>query len=436
MITHPTEYAGTTKFLWFFGVVEDLADPLYLGRVRVRCFGWHSDDLAQVPTSALPWAQILMPSTSASVSGIGQSPTGIVSGAWVLGFFLDGNRCQQPMVLGTFHGIPQSLPNIAKGFNDPIGVYPRSSDEADTNRLARTSTEADTHPSLIYKHDNPIENVPTANRYTLSSVAPDKEGEAYQTELWSEPTPRGGATSIYPHNKVTETETGHVFEVDDTPDCRRIHEYHAAGTYREIQNDGTVVQKIIGDRYTIIAKNDNVLISGDCFVTISGDCRLRVDGDLVEEIAGDHHVTVHGSRYTKIVGNDAKEVGGSETTQVNGDTFHRTTKDYNHTVGGEETVNIGKSRTGIIGGADTVFIGGKFNQTASDILQIAVATVNIGAGTIASISGGTQLKLRNLTEIDNAGAGAATVNLKSGADMNITAIGTLTIDAAIIRIKP
>ena len=33
------------KFNWWFGVVEDRNDPLKLGRVRVRCYGWHTDDL-------------------------------------------------------------------------------------------------------------------------------------------------------------------------------------------------------------------------------------------------------------------------------------------------------------------------------------------------------------------------------------------------------
>jgi hypothetical protein len=33
------------QFIWWYGVVEDRADPLELGRVRVRCYGWHTDNL-------------------------------------------------------------------------------------------------------------------------------------------------------------------------------------------------------------------------------------------------------------------------------------------------------------------------------------------------------------------------------------------------------
>jgi FolB domain-containing protein len=37
-------FMGKNGFVWFYGVVEDRHDPLYLGRVRVRCIGWHTDN--------------------------------------------------------------------------------------------------------------------------------------------------------------------------------------------------------------------------------------------------------------------------------------------------------------------------------------------------------------------------------------------------------
>ena len=35
---------GKDGFQWFVGVVEDRNDPKYLGRVRVRCLGHHTED--------------------------------------------------------------------------------------------------------------------------------------------------------------------------------------------------------------------------------------------------------------------------------------------------------------------------------------------------------------------------------------------------------
>ena len=37
-------FLGRNGFIWFTGVVEDRIDPQYLGRVRVRAIGYHTQD--------------------------------------------------------------------------------------------------------------------------------------------------------------------------------------------------------------------------------------------------------------------------------------------------------------------------------------------------------------------------------------------------------
>ena len=37
-------FLGQDGFIWFVGVVEDRADPQKLGRVRVRCLGYHTEN--------------------------------------------------------------------------------------------------------------------------------------------------------------------------------------------------------------------------------------------------------------------------------------------------------------------------------------------------------------------------------------------------------
>jgi uncharacterized protein YcbK (DUF882 family) len=90
---------------YFVGVVEDRLDPLKLGRCRVRVFGVHTDNKGDLPTADLPWAMPVTPINSASTSGVGMSPTGIVQGAWVVGFFMDGEDRQQFMMTGTLTSI-------------------------------------------------------------------------------------------------------------------------------------------------------------------------------------------------------------------------------------------------------------------------------------------------------------------------------------------
>lgn len=96
----------------YYGVVESRADPLKIGRCKVRVIGVHTENTSILPTKDLPWAIPLMPITSASTSGIGYSPTGIVEGSWVCVIFRDGDSLQEPIILGSFFGIPQTEPKV------------------------------------------------------------------------------------------------------------------------------------------------------------------------------------------------------------------------------------------------------------------------------------------------------------------------------------
>ena len=91
----------------YTGCVENRNDPLMLGRCQVRVVGLHTHDKTELPTEDLPWAHPMGPITSASISGLGWSPTGIVPGTWVIISFLDEYQ-QQPIILGTIGGIPQT----------------------------------------------------------------------------------------------------------------------------------------------------------------------------------------------------------------------------------------------------------------------------------------------------------------------------------------
>lgn len=133
-------FSGRDGLCWWQGIIEAVNDPEALGRVRVRIFGYHSDDRAKIPTDNLPWASPLMPITSASIAGIGQSPTGALPGTWVMGFFRDGENAQDPIIWGTINGKPGP-----DGVGAPDGSYPNEQEilpgasvtgESDVNKLA------------------------------------------------------------------------------------------------------------------------------------------------------------------------------------------------------------------------------------------------------------------------------------------------------------
>ena len=141
------EFIGLDGFIWFYGVVEDRQDPYQIGRVKVRCFGHHTGNKIDLPTEDLPWAQVMLPVTSAGISGIGQTPMGLVEGSHVFGFFRDGEDRQEPVVMGSMPGYPAELADTEKGFYDPNGEYPRYINSPDTNQLA-TMQDYSFNPSL------------------------------------------------------------------------------------------------------------------------------------------------------------------------------------------------------------------------------------------------------------------------------------------------
>ena len=125
-------FQGKDGYIWWHGVVEDRKDPLFLGRCRVRILGWHTEDKTELPTAMLPWAQALMPITSASQVGVGQAPVGPVEGTWVMGYYRDGELAQEPVMVGTLHGIPERYAAKNVGFSDS------RLDDPDKDRQAMT----------------------------------------------------------------------------------------------------------------------------------------------------------------------------------------------------------------------------------------------------------------------------------------------------------
>ena len=98
------DYVGKDGFFWWFGEVVDNKDPLRIGRVKVRIMGWYTgnDDKFQesMPDADLPWAVVLQPTNQAGNDGTGDSAGQLQSGAMVMGFFMDGQEAQSPVVMG------------------------------------------------------------------------------------------------------------------------------------------------------------------------------------------------------------------------------------------------------------------------------------------------------------------------------------------------
>lgn len=297
------------NFHWWVGVVEDRLDPQFLGRCKVRIVGYHTPNKSTLPTEDLPWAHPVQPITSAAMSGIGHTPLGPVEGTWVLGFFRDGEDCQEPVMLGTMGGIPgQTYYNKLRGnsnygFQDPNKIYPLQDyiDQPDTNKLARNQEISST---IVKSKDDSREK-------RISTGLGDN---------WDQPLTSYNAA--YPFNHVYQSESGHVIEIDDTPNNERITLYHKSGTFIDIDVNGTKIEKVVGDSYEISLRHNNVLIKGNANVTIEGDsniyvkndCNLEVDGDLTHHVHGDYEMKVAGK--VSITSGDNMELHSKKEMEI------------------------------------------------------------------------------------------------------------------------
>ena len=304
---------GMDGFVWFIGVVEDRNDPSKLGRVRVRCLGLHTENKVDIPTEDLPWAHIMQSTNNPSMQGLGNTPTFLVEGTWVVGFFLDAVEKQQPLIMGTLPGNPQAVADTTKGFNDPNGTYPSEKithsnhalQESDVNRLARNDTDK-AHAVVSAKNTAKTSTVPTANSSTT----------------WNEPD--SAYAAAYPKNHVLETESGHIKEYDDTSGQERIHEYHTKGTFYEIDKDGNKSTRIVGDNYEVVAGSDFVNIKGTANLTIDSNCNtyikgnwnIQVDGTKTEVVTGAVSETYKSTKTENVTGAVQETFSSTQTTNV------------------------------------------------------------------------------------------------------------------------
>jgi hypothetical protein len=251
-----------------------------------------------------------------------------------------------------------------QGFYDPNRVYPRVTHigEPDTNRLARNHKIKDT--IVQEKDDSRVKDIPVARK-----SSPGK---------WSQPMSPYNTT--YPYNHVYESESGHVVEYDDSPNNERMHWYHREGTFMEIDRNGTMVRKIVGDGYEIYERDGYVYIGGKCNVTVEGNCNIYVKNNVNLQVDGNLTADVH------------------RTVTFN------VAKNFNVTAGG--VINL-KAKGNV-----NVESGATINNQATSNFNASGRNVNVSAQAVMKLSG--QVKASLAAPLGQAlllsGAGSVVVN--------------------------
>ena len=319
---------------------------------------------------------------------MGHTPGFLVEGTWVMGFFRDPDTLQEPIIMGSLPGVPEKLGDPNKGFNDPnrretnpeldgynTSVYPRTTGEPDTNRLARNFEVQDT--IVGDKKAKVVEGIRSADGTT-----------------YDEPTTTYNA--VYPKNHVFESESGHIVEYDDSSGVERVAQYTMPGTFYEVDAAGNRVDKVVSNDYHLVSGNNHEHIQGDMHLTVEGTLNIKCKAFNIE-VTDDYTEDVGGNQTIKIE--------GSRTTDINGSVFNVYNDTFDESIHGNIDLRYGSE--------DNTFS----EHIKSDI------TRNYSAKVQEFLK---ETYEQNITE-------SSTIRIGTTLDMDIT--GDVTLDGATVKIN-
>lgn len=207
--------------VWWQGRVENINDPERAGKVQVQIYNFYElPPVGKIQKEDLPWCIPILPTTSPSLNGVGDTPQ-FVEGTRVLGFFVDG-----------MHAGLVSKPYI-------IGTMPIAPEDENRNSISFLARGRDT-----------VEE---------QKVSPVVQDATYRAE--------------YPYNRVIQTRKGHTIELDDTDNGERIRIRHGTNNaYIEIAPSGTIT----------ISTSNNVIVAagGTADIHARGDALIKADGNI------------------------------------------------------------------------------------------------------------------------------------------------------------
>jgi len=369
---------GIANPLFFIGVVENCIDPRNEGRVQVRAFSVHGT-LEEIPTEHLPWAICMKGDYTPNGQMIPELND------FVFGVFLDGRDAQTPMIMGLIPTQFAEAPNPEKnGWGTKVGTHHSSED-----RLANGSKPQNFGQPQQDRLARG-ENIEETYVMEQSVAAIDVEKVAEGAVAWKEPQPAYAAQ--YPFNKVWKT-SEHVIELDDTKNNERIMIWHKAGSYIQIDSNGSMTTRSTGDKFDVNKTGQHVYIGGQSNVTIMGHTYMYHDGNVTQEINGDYKQIIHGNHYVGVGGQGNFNI--SDSLQIKSNDMMLDA--HNGTMGiyAKDTLNIQSkldmnlkaNKTWIDAAADlNVWADNLYMTGESDANLYGAANVQIGGGAEGQVS--------------------------------------------------
>jgi hypothetical protein len=160
-------FLGKESFRWFIGVVSQYTkvQEASIGggyKAKVRIIGYHPDTTADLEDKDLPWAHVLVPLSMGTGTGGAVSYTIPKGGETVVGFFLDGDNAQQPIIIGgLFSGYDIVHPNTFKQGTknyDPFRPFKSPINLSNKSSVDKKSSDSKTKATLSPGSDGQVQD--------------------------------------------------------------------------------------------------------------------------------------------------------------------------------------------------------------------------------------------------------------------------------------
>ena len=248
---------------------------------------------------------------------------------------------------------------------------------------------------------------------------------------WYEPKPISLYGAVYPYNHVHLSESGHLTEIDDTPDNERLHRYHRTGTYEEIGSLGQRIVKVVNENYHMGLNDDHTSIKGSKYLNITNTLDIVSRGGYFHD-SGTSPIEMSAGSFSM------KFPTSSQFFSINADGITIDAKGAPITLKGSSLVKTftDSSQTDTVKGGFTQKVGGIYSLETGSISLATKGSTGITAGGALNV-----LTTGNITEtIVNASippAAAARETLALFGDINFNStVGSVNLDCGRVPLTP
>lgn len=249
-------------------------------------------------------------------------------------------------------GVVQGAP-----FEDPSGLYPRRS----------------------YYNSTSVNKAATGGQRNELSTPATADGVNIDFPVSS--------GSQYPYNQVSESVSGHIWEVDDTPGGERMLIMHKDGHGIELRTDGSVIISSNNHKVEMVGGDNTVIVEGEANLVYKGNLNLKVTGDFKLDVAGDYSVNVAGNKSENVTGSHRTTVNGNMGQIISGGFSTTVTQQVTDTFLAGHSHNVKGTFSNNVDGDANYVASGSSTMTAEGTANISSPNINIAADNLSAFGG-------------------------------------------------